>query len=87
MATELFKPEQTLDEIHTELMEHLLEYSYIIIKGDGKISFSIPENGACSRWFDDLVEIIATKIANTDKEMMKFCIDKGVDLFDVKIKK
>jgi len=87
MATELFKPEQSLKEISTELMEHLNEHASVTINGDGKISFYIPENGDCSWWFNDLVEIILQKAANEDTEIIKLCVEKEIGLVDVQIKK
>jgi hypothetical protein len=85
--TELFNTEQTLDEIHEELMKHLTEESSVRIQSDNKIIFYIPENGDVSWWFNDLVQIIAAKIAISDNEIVKFCIEREVDLFDIRIKK
>ena len=87
MATELFKPEQTLKEINAELMEHLNENASVTINGDGKTSFYIPDNGDCSFWFDNLVKTILQKTANQDKEIIKLCVESEIDLFDVSIKK
>jgi len=84
--TELFNTEQTLDEIHEELMGHLIGSSSVRIQSDNKIVFYIPENGDESWWFNDLVQTIAAKIANCDNEMIRFCIDKDVDLFHSSIK-
>lgn len=85
--TELFNTEQSLNEIHEELMKHLTEESSVRIQSDNKIIFYIPENGDVSWWFNDLVQIIAAKIAKSDNEIVKFCIDREVDLFDISIKR
>ena len=84
---EMFKTDQKLESIHDELMKHLQENSNVIIRGDGKMEFYLPENGNSSWWFNDLVEVIARKIADGDIEMVKFCMKKNVDLFDISLKK
>ena len=84
---EMFKTDQKLESIHDELMKHLKSTSSVTIEGDNSIRFYIPENGHNSWWFNDLVEVIARKIADGDIEMVKFCMKNNVDLFDVSIKK
>lgn len=84
---EMFKTDQKLENIHDELIKHLSETANVTISGDGKTQFYISENGDCSWWFNDLIEVIARKIANGDIEMVKFCIKKNIDLFDINLKK
>ena len=71
---EMFKTDQKLESIHDELMKHLKSTSSVTIEGDNSIRFYIPENGHNSWWFNDLVEVIARKIADGDIEMVKFCM-------------
>lgn len=87
METELFQTGQTLREISYALIQHLQEDAYASIRGDGTISFYIPENGYSSFWFDDLVEIILRKVANQDMEVVNICLKKEIDLFDFSLKK
>jgi len=82
MAKELFNKNKSLKGIHSELMKHLESNSHVTFYGNGNIDFFIPENGHCSFWFDDLVETILEKVKNNDPEIIKFSMEKGIDLFE-----
>ena len=81
-----FNTEQSLEEIYSELINYLKEGAEVRIGSVG-IEMYIPENGDDSWWFDDLVRIILQKAANGDKEIIKLCLDKKIDLFDIKTEK
>lgn len=87
MATELFNPDHSLQKIHNDLIDHLTEESWITFSGQNKMDFHISQNGEATHWFDDLVEVILKKLEKRDMEIIKFCIKKEINLFDIQVKK
>lgn len=83
----LFEESDNLKELHDKLMNHLKEYSDVNINSKGKITFYIPENRDMSSWFDDLIETILIKAANSDDEIIKICVNNNINLFEIKPKK
>lgn len=85
MPKDLFSTTDKLKEVHNILMHHLTTNSYVIIKD--KVQIHLPENGDVSFWFTDLINVILLKVQEKDPEIVKLCMESGIDLFDIQVKK
>lgn len=78
----MFNPEMTLNKVHQELLIHLTENTYMTITD--KPTLYLPNNGDVSFWFDDLVKVILEKVASSDPEIVRICLDNYINLFNIK---
>ena len=79
----LFTQDQDLNKICDTLVKHLIEHTTISMTSQGKINIYIPENGDVSWWFDELIEVVLRKVADKDTDIVKKCLDKGIQLFTI----
>jgi len=71
-----------IDETYSKLHAHIKKESWFHLQ-DGKMHIHIDGNGDSSWWYTDLIKLICEKIKNSDPDIVKFCLDNGIDLFEL----